>query len=360
MVYGHYAVMGGFAADVEKIHNVATRVSITPTGVLFLAKVGHFCRVPRSHIEDKSKADIFAKGLVCIQVLWVAGQAIERKLAGYPITLLEIHTHVHVICAPVMYGLCAQKPHNVQDPTMILFEDDQGALAFMLETSQKRFSGRYKGSLSNVSRSLTVRSAMVYYPAEYPIVLLNRTVPQCVPVGSRYNVNEPHYQWPRIIRDLTVREDGHELAKTSTFYCSSHKDHEGQEHCYTMGPALKRFLPRSSQPVICTVYLGQVLSFPGQGSSFGIGLQLPSFIQQLANWSAPEQQIGTKFVYRRVLTTSIGEYITMASLSPKDVRRLALVSTWVSSLEQSLKISNIDENASLGREISGNQNRDDF
>jgi hypothetical protein len=69
MVYSHYAAMSGFAADVENMHNVAKRVTITPEGLLLLARRGKFCRVDRSHIQDKSKADILAKGLVCIQVL---------------------------------------------------------------------------------------------------------------------------------------------------------------------------------------------------------------------------------------------------------------------------------------------------
>jgi hypothetical protein len=62
-------MMGGFAANVEDIHNVLDRVTLTPDGVLFLAQYGHFCKVKRSEIDDKSKADILAKSLVCFQVL---------------------------------------------------------------------------------------------------------------------------------------------------------------------------------------------------------------------------------------------------------------------------------------------------
>lgn len=92
MVYAHYVVMGGFTADVEHLHNSARRVTITSDGIIFLAEHGHLCRIEKRKILDKSKADLLAKGLVCVQVLWVAGQAIERTISGYPITLLEIHT----------------------------------------------------------------------------------------------------------------------------------------------------------------------------------------------------------------------------------------------------------------------------
>ncbi|KAG4433820.1 hypothetical protein IFR05_010702 [Cadophora sp. M221] len=73
-------------------------------GILLLAQHGHFFYVEPDAIADKSKANILAKGLVCVQVLWVAGQAIERKVAGLPISLLEYHTLVHVVCALVIWN----------------------------------------------------------------------------------------------------------------------------------------------------------------------------------------------------------------------------------------------------------------
>jgi hypothetical protein len=63
-------------------------VTITTPGVLFLAYHGYFCKIKKDEIQDKSKADLLAKGLVCVQVLWIAGQAVERAVAGYLITLL--------------------------------------------------------------------------------------------------------------------------------------------------------------------------------------------------------------------------------------------------------------------------------
>jgi hypothetical protein len=88
MVYAHYVLMGGFAADITQFHNAYGRVTITADGVLFLARYGHFCDIKKGEIQDKSKADVLAKGLVCVQVLWVAGQAFARFVAGYPISLL--------------------------------------------------------------------------------------------------------------------------------------------------------------------------------------------------------------------------------------------------------------------------------
>ena len=116
--------MGGFCADVASMHDTWTRSTVTPEGLLFLARNGEFVDISDDFIRDKSKADLLAKGLACLQILWVVGQAIERKIAGYPITLLEIHTLVHVVCAVCMYILWLYKPLNVRDPTVVNARED--------------------------------------------------------------------------------------------------------------------------------------------------------------------------------------------------------------------------------------------
>ncbi|KAH9209043.1 hypothetical protein DL95DRAFT_310758, partial [Leptodontidium sp. 2 PMI_412] len=119
MTYAMFAVMGGFMVDIEHLHNRLKRATLTTNGLLLLAQHGHFFYVEAEAIADKSKANILAKGLVCVQVLWVAGQTIERKAVGLPISILEFHTLVHVVCALVMYVLWFQKPYDIQYPTLV-------------------------------------------------------------------------------------------------------------------------------------------------------------------------------------------------------------------------------------------------
>lgn len=76
-----------------------------PLGVDFLAKAGYHLNISRYQTEDRNKANILAKSLVCIQVTWMLVQRIVRKSAGYPLTLLEIHTTVHVVCALFIYAI---------------------------------------------------------------------------------------------------------------------------------------------------------------------------------------------------------------------------------------------------------------
>ena len=103
--YGFYVTMGGFVYDVENLCDDLRLVTLTPRGIIALAREGQFVDISTEDIKDKSKADIFTKGLICIQVSWMVIQCIARKAAGYPLTLLEIHTMVHVVCALTIYML---------------------------------------------------------------------------------------------------------------------------------------------------------------------------------------------------------------------------------------------------------------
>ncbi|RPB07135.1 hypothetical protein P167DRAFT_461413, partial [Morchella conica CCBAS932] len=57
-----------------------------------------------SDVEDKGKAEMLGKTLVCLQALWMLVQCAVRKASGLPVTLLEIHVAMHVVCAIGMYA----------------------------------------------------------------------------------------------------------------------------------------------------------------------------------------------------------------------------------------------------------------
>jgi hypothetical protein len=136
MTYAYYATMGGIGVEIGQFHNALTQGTLTTNGLLFLADQGYFFELSTETIADKSKANLLAKSLVCLQVLWVAGQTIERKIAGYPISILEIHTLVHVFCALVMYTLWFQKPYGVNEPTIIGRGIAEDVIAFIVASSQ--------------------------------------------------------------------------------------------------------------------------------------------------------------------------------------------------------------------------------
>ena len=103
--YGFWVVMGGFRVDISDIHDRHSKAVINSKGVEFLSGAGHFLEMAKEDIADRSKADLLTKSLVCIQVVWMLMQCIARKTAGYPLSLLEIHTMVHVVCALCIYIL---------------------------------------------------------------------------------------------------------------------------------------------------------------------------------------------------------------------------------------------------------------
>jgi hypothetical protein len=144
IVYAFYCIMGGLVVDVGDIHDKYTRMSLAPQGLLWLAKKGHLFPISDESIRDKSKADFLAKGLVCFQVTWLLLQCIARKASGYPLTVLELHTLVHVVSALAIYSLWFHKPLDIKDPTVIDATSFKSTLALMLMRTEGQHYDTYK------------------------------------------------------------------------------------------------------------------------------------------------------------------------------------------------------------------------
>ncbi|RSL47302.1 hypothetical protein CEP54_013473 [Fusarium duplospermum] len=159
--YAFFVVMRGVHIDVEEIlslpdlnpnayHHFANMPSpqtvyINPSGLIHLAKQGHWLYISRKRIDDKSKADYIQKALVLIQILWMVTQCITRYVNDLPLTLLEIHTVVHVICAVFLYACWFQKPLNVQEPEVANPKNFLGEVARMV---QQQFYSSWSNELA--------------------------------------------------------------------------------------------------------------------------------------------------------------------------------------------------------------------
>jgi hypothetical protein len=98
----------------------ALRVTLTVEGLSLLVKCGHLPPpISKESIIDKSKADSLAKALVCLQAVWCLLQVIGRLASHLPVTLLEINTLGHAICALAIYMCWWSKPLDIKVPHVV-------------------------------------------------------------------------------------------------------------------------------------------------------------------------------------------------------------------------------------------------
>ena len=111
--------------------------TLTSLGAISLAQLGLLPKMRREEIQDKSKADSLAKSLVCLQASWMILQCIARKAQSLPVTLLEVNTLVHVVCALLMYLFWLYKPQGVTEPTQVPLDPRMKALRSLAMFSYK-------------------------------------------------------------------------------------------------------------------------------------------------------------------------------------------------------------------------------
>ncbi|KAL8871471.1 MAG: hypothetical protein Q9174_002700 [Haloplaca sp. 1 TL-2023] len=140
LTYCFFVVMGGFEIDVSEYSTQHTRLILTPAGVRACAEQGFFFEMDSESIKDKNKSDSLAKILVILQVTWIVASSVGRAVVGLPLSLLEIHTMVHVVCAWMMYMLWFHKPKDVLKSSLVdphVFENGKGLFADLLMRTRR-------------------------------------------------------------------------------------------------------------------------------------------------------------------------------------------------------------------------------
>ena len=258
--------MGGFVVDVSHLHNTVSRLTISPKGAAFLARHGHSLQISDSTIRDKSKADILAKTLVCVQVGWTLVQTIARRIVGYPITLLEVHTLVHVACAVGIYGLWFQKPLDLRDPACIDASEFEDLLALMLVRNYG-FGGRV--TAPNREDSIPVKAVQHVYA--------NGSESAYLHVYSECREANPAAEPITSAEKQNSSSDPVRPPCNSSLSCSATPPvivhHRIRGSNYSLGPS-------SQDPAVCTVTSGEALPC-------GIG---PAMTVQ-SIWSKPDDQL---------------------------------------------------------------------
>ena len=125
-----FAVSGGVALDTSPFWH-RPHMSLTPNGIILLAEIGLLPSFSKQDVQDRSRADAIAKSISCLQASWFFIQGVARVSAGLPLTLLELHTMTHIICALAMYAIWFSKPYGATSP-MICSEPAMVNLAALL------------------------------------------------------------------------------------------------------------------------------------------------------------------------------------------------------------------------------------
>lgn len=117
----YFAVMGGFTFfPLKEDHNPAHESTLTPDALAFLLREGYITTVDLAKLQrmviDKGKSNMIAKLVVCLQGAWMGVNCLSRKIAGLPLTLLELNVVMHVLCAITVYALWWKKPHDAGLP----------------------------------------------------------------------------------------------------------------------------------------------------------------------------------------------------------------------------------------------------
>ena len=171
-IHGFYAGMGGLVFDLpytmDSDDNVSkdhfTRLTLTSRGLAFLAKCGLLPEITVEEIVDKSKADSLSKFLSCLQALWMLVQVLGRVATNLPVTLIEVNTIAHVVCALITYLLWWHKPKHVSAPTRLQGDWVRPVCTYMYMVSKISGWRKHRPGLLSKSWDEPEMSLLVFVP----------------------------------------------------------------------------------------------------------------------------------------------------------------------------------------------------
>jgi hypothetical protein len=80
---------------------------------------------------DKSKSGGLGKFLTCWQATYFCAQCVFRLSRQLPISLLDLNVFAHALCALILFWLWWDKPQDVQEPTLITYNDGLDLCAYL-------------------------------------------------------------------------------------------------------------------------------------------------------------------------------------------------------------------------------------
>ena len=119
-MHGFFAIMGGLAVRLPaKLESKVCFLNEHSMSMISNAHSRILGGLSEEDIKSRTKADGIAKTAVLFQALWFIAQCITRLAQRIPISLLELNTWGHAICALFFYVIWWDKPYDVEHPIML-------------------------------------------------------------------------------------------------------------------------------------------------------------------------------------------------------------------------------------------------
>ncbi|KAL8782075.1 MAG: hypothetical protein Q9213_005716 [Squamulea squamosa] len=207
---------------------------LNDTGLRTLMKLSpdEVPNLTEAEIQSKSKANVLAKALTCIQALWFIAQCITRS-QRIPISLLELNTFGHAFCALLIYLLWWEKPLDVDFPTIVhgetlrklcalhwIVENDSSAVTSVRRHCQARLNG--------VERFQAYGKKLKQYILLYPMVEADLiTLSHYDDLISKHEKHTPYER--TYYGELLEGFDAQQQNRNCNLDCESESRHDGNE-----------------------------------------------------------------------------------------------------------------------------------
>lgn len=139
----------------------------------------------KESIAGRSKRDYFTKFITSIQAFWFCVQFFVRIHESLPVSLLELNTFAHSVCALITYCLWWHKPSDIDDPFVLYTEHssalrDLCAAQWTLGASGKHYKKQCISRSSSSSSSST---------DDEKVTLSSKWIPSFTHAGSELPMN---------------------------------------------------------------------------------------------------------------------------------------------------------------------------
>lgn len=132
---------------------------LTPEGFIEYVKEGRItpASFDKRSMDDKGKANMIAKLFAFLQALWLIVQAFARwgDKRRLPLSLLEVHVIIQVVCTSVIYACWWKKPLDISEPIVIEFV--KGVFPYI--TDQEKLDQALASSKASVQKANEAREA---------------------------------------------------------------------------------------------------------------------------------------------------------------------------------------------------------